>query len=253
MRVHGAVGEDELHVRAARAAPLPGLELERGEIGDEVGLPHVPAGPHRDEVALAAEVPGGAFALREPERVGEDEVGVVKQVHHHRQVVRRREPDRFKAAAVEVLVARVQRQREQALRPPLEGMGGALVGLDRGSAVARQHVHHLLEEVLLGLGLAARRDVQHEHRDEVAAPLEVDDGAARAEPRPRRGLDCQKVDAEILDHGNALAGHPVAVRIEQVFRVVRVRHWLTPPSCPGAGHAARARSSASPASAMPLR
>ena len=55
VRVHGAVGEHEHHVRAAGAALLPGLQFERGEIGNEIRFPHVAAGPHRNEVAFAAE------------------------------------------------------------------------------------------------------------------------------------------------------------------------------------------------------
>src|SRR5438876_679420 len=54
MRMHGALGEDEHHVRTAGAASLPGLELEAGEVGNEIGLPHVAARAHGNELAFAA-------------------------------------------------------------------------------------------------------------------------------------------------------------------------------------------------------
>ena len=69
VRVHGAVGEHEHDVGAAGAAVAPGLQLDGGQIGDEIRLPHVVAGPHRDEVALAGKILVLAGA------VGELEIG----------------------------------------------------------------------------------------------------------------------------------------------------------------------------------
>ena len=74
--VHGAVGEHEHHVGAAGAALAPGLQLERRQVGDEVGLPHVAAGPHRDELAFAAEMVGRALPLGELILVVEDEASL---------------------------------------------------------------------------------------------------------------------------------------------------------------------------------
>ena len=73
VRMHGAVGQDEHHVRAAGSALGPVLELEGGEVGDEVRLPHVAAGAHRDELAFAAEIFRRALPLGEFVGVVEDE------------------------------------------------------------------------------------------------------------------------------------------------------------------------------------
>ena len=91
MRMHGAVGQHEHHVRAAGAALRPGLELESREIGDEVRLPHVAAGPHRHELAFAAEMRRRALPFRELERVVEDECLVVKEIELQAEIVDRRE------------------------------------------------------------------------------------------------------------------------------------------------------------------
>ena len=159
---------------------------KRREIGNEVGLPHVAARPHRDEIALAGEEAGRALPIDERGAVVEHERLVVEQVEHGRQVVGRAQPRALAAAGIEMLVAAVERQREQALRPPFEAMLPAIAGLDHGAAVAGQHVHHLLVDVLLRIGLAARRKVEHEHGDEVAAALQMYDAAIGAHARPRR-------------------------------------------------------------------
>src|SRR6187200_135480 len=87
MRVHGTLGKDEHHARTAGAALRPLLELEAGEIWNEVRLPHVAAGPHRNEVALAAEEALRALAFRKFIGVLEDEALVVEQIEHHAEVV----------------------------------------------------------------------------------------------------------------------------------------------------------------------
>ncbi len=169
--MHRAVGQDELHVGAAGAALLPGLELEGGQIRDEIRLPHVAPRPNRDEVTLALEIALLALAIMELEAVVEDESGVVEQVQHDRQVCGGRQARPFLSAAVEVLIAAVERQGEEAVRPPLEAMAPPVVGFDHGVAVAGQDVDDLFEEVALRLGAAARSQVQDQDRDEVAASL----------------------------------------------------------------------------------
>ena len=105
---------------------VPGLELEGGEVGDEVGLPHVAAGPHRDELAFAAEIFRRALPLGEFVAVVEYEGFVVEQVEHQREIVGRGEPRALAAARIEVLIAGVERQREQALGPPFEAVLAAV-------------------------------------------------------------------------------------------------------------------------------
>src|SRR5687768_2594278 len=90
------------------------------------------------------------------------------------------------SAHIEVLVARVQGERKKTLRSPLERVLAAVTRFHRGRAVPLKHVHNLLEEMFLRRGLRAGLEVEHEDRHEVAAPLEIDDAALDAEPRPMR-------------------------------------------------------------------
>src|SRR5438067_8432680 len=163
MGVHDALGEDEHHVGAAGAALLPGFQLEAGEIGDEVRLPHVAAGPHRDELAFAAEVFCRALALGKLRRVCEHERLVVEQVEHEREIGRGSQARALAAAQVEMLVAGVERQREQTLRSPFEAVLAPVVCFDRRVAVPGQDVDDLFKEVLLWRRLRAGRKVEHEH------------------------------------------------------------------------------------------
>src|SRR5690242_5594287 len=115
MRVHGALGKDEHHARSTGAALRPFFQLESCEVRNEVRLPHVAAGPHRDEVALPAEETLCALPLRELVGVLKDEALVVEQVEHHAEIVGGGEARALPAAGVEMLVPGIERQREQAL------------------------------------------------------------------------------------------------------------------------------------------
>jgi hypothetical protein len=159
VRVHGAVGENEHHVRSAGAALLPGLEFEAGEIGDEIGLPHVAPRPHRNELAFAAEIFGRALAFRKIAVVIEHKGFVVEEIEHERQIVGRGEPRAIASARVEVLIARIERQREQALGAPFEAVFAAVTRFDGRIAVPGQHVDDLFEEMLLRRGLCAGCEV----------------------------------------------------------------------------------------------
>jgi hypothetical protein len=97
---------------------------------------------------------------------------------------------------------------------------------DGGVAVAGEHVHHLFEQMLLRRRFRARREVEHENRDEVAAPLEVDEPALNAEARPRRGRHRQQVDAEIFGDRHAFLRRPGGVGVEQHFWVLQLGDWL---------------------------
>ncbi len=177
MSMHRAVRQDEFHVRAARAALLPGLELEGSEVGDEVRFPHMPSRTHRDEIALAAEEARAALTLREFAGVFEDEGLVAKKVEKQRQIGRHGKARALPAAAVEMAIARIERQGEEALRTPFETVGPTVARLDRRAAVAREHVDDLLVEMPLRRGLGASGEVDDEDGDEIAASLDVDDSA----------------------------------------------------------------------------
>ena len=224
MRVHGAVGEHEHDVGAAGAAIAPGLQLDRGQVGNEIGLPHVVARPHGDEIALAGKIRRLAGAIGEIEIGSEHEGFVVKDIHHHRQVRRGDQKRALGAAAVEVPVFGIERNGEQALGAPFEAALGAVGHFDLGRAGAFEHIDDFFVEVPLRRRGAAGRDVEHEHVGEIAAALEMHRRAVDAVARPRRGLDVEQVDAVILDDRNAFALEPIEIRVDAVARLL-LRHF----------------------------
>ncbi len=123
------------------------------------------------------------------------------------------------AAGIEMLVAGVERQREQALRPPLERVLAAVARFHGGAAVAFEHIDHFLEKMFLRRGLCPGLEVEHEDRDEVAAALEIDDAALDAETRPMRGRALEEIDAEVLGDRHAFLLGPGDIRVEQELGV----------------------------------
>ena len=216
MGVHGAIGQHEHDVGATRAPITPGLQLDGRQIGNEIRLPHVVARAHRDQVAFAAVVAALARALREVEGRLEDEFLVVEGVHHQRQVGGGDEQGALAAAGVEVAMLGVQRNGEEALGAPFEAALRAVSHFDLGRAGALQHVIDVLIEMALGLGGAARRQVQQEHVAEVAAALQMHGGALDAKARPHLRLDREEVDAIVLGDGDAFLGDPVEIGVYAV-------------------------------------
>src|SRR6266511_5995112 len=92
---------------------------------------HVPCVRHEvhrhlesPDLSLAAEI---VFLFRRKaigknEIVGENEIEIVKQVHHERRAGYGKKSDRGVSLPIEVLVLRVQRHRDQASRMPLDGL-----------------------------------------------------------------------------------------------------------------------------------
>ena len=72
-------------------------------------------------------------------------------------------------------------------------------------------------------GLGAGRDIDDEYGDEIAPPLEVHQRAIGIEPGPGLGLDLQKIDAQLLDDGNAFSLGPFDIGVEQEFEVFVIR------------------------------
>jgi hypothetical protein len=194
------------------------------QIGHEVRLPHVIAGTHGDEVALARVPALLARALVEVEIVLEHEFLVVERVQHERQVGRRDEQSALAARTVEMPVLGVQRNREQALGPPFEAALDAILELDLRRARPLEHVVDVLVEVTLRRRRSARRDVEQEHVGEVAAADEMHRGALHAEARPHGGFDREQVDAVILGDLHAFLRDPVEIRIDIVAGVEFLRH-----------------------------
>ena len=213
-----AVGQDPADGRRAAAASLPRLELEVEDVGDEVGLPLVAAGGQHVELAVAGEIALLAMTLGEHRRVLEDELLVAVEVHDVLQVVRRDHPRRLDARAVEVLIARIERDREQRVRAPFEAVGAPVRGLDRGRAGSLEDVDDLLVDVVHRPRVCARRQLEREHRDVVVAALQAAHRAVHAVEVPRLDVDVHHVDAEILDDGHRLALAPLHEGVAQIVR-----------------------------------
>ena len=216
MRVHGAVGEHEHDVGAAGAAIAPGLQFDAGEIGNEIGFPHVVAGAHGNHVALAVVVGALAGSLHEGEVGVEHELFVVKHVQNQRQVGRGDEQRPLAPAGVEVAVLGVERNGEQRLRPPFKAAFAAVGKFELRRAGALEHIVDVFVEVALRRGRAAWRDVEQEHVAEVAAALQVHGGAFDAIARPQPGFDLEEIDAVILGDREAFAGDPVEIGVDAI-------------------------------------
>src|SRR5437868_10252149 len=69
-------------------------------------------------------------------------------------------------------------------------------------------------------GLAARRDLDDLHVDEIASPGEVRERALCLEARPRRDLEVEQIEAEALMDRDSLFRDPVLVWIDEEARLV---------------------------------
>src|SRR5581483_6047806 len=87
--------------------------------------------------------------------------------------------------------------------------------VDGGAPAPREHVHDLFVQMALRRGAPAGRELADVHVREVAAAQAVREGAARLHPRPRRELERQQVEAEVLVDRDALALRPLAVGVAQ--------------------------------------
>src|SRR5207237_3285434 len=97
-------------------------------------------------------------AVGKNEIVVENEIEIVKQVHHERRAGYGKKPDRGVSLPIEVLVLRVQRNREQASRMPLEGLLLAISLPHRSGSMTVENINHFLIEVFLRSQLCSRRD-----------------------------------------------------------------------------------------------
>ena len=214
--VHGAVGQHEHDVGAAGAAVAPGLQFDGGEVRDEIGLPHVVAGAHGDEIALAGEIL--VFARAGGELMGrlEHEAGIVERVHHQRQVGGGDDSGALAPRAVEMPVLGIQGNREQAARAPFEALSSSVGKFDLGRAGALQHVDHVLVKVALRGGGAAGRNIEHEHICKIAAARQMHGGGRHPGARPQRGLDRKQVDGDIVGDLEPFGRDPVQIGIDAV-------------------------------------
>src|SRR4029450_4396809 len=141
MRAHDVAGEVEVDVPAAGAAFFPSLKLHVLCVGNEVDR-HLES----PDLPLAAEI---IFVFRreaidEGEVVVENEIEIVKQVHHERRAGDGEKLHRGGSLPIEVLVLSVQRNSEQAPGMPLEGVLAAVFLPYGGSPVPVKNINNLL-------------------------------------------------------------------------------------------------------------
>src|SRR5690242_15136784 len=113
-----------------------------------------------------------------------------------------------------MLITCVERQCEQAFRPPFEAVLAAIAGLDGRVAVPGKYVHHFLEQVLLWNRFGTGRQVEHENGYKIAAALEMDDPTINAIAGPIGGGNGEQINPEILGDGHALVSRPCRIRVE---------------------------------------
>ena len=219
MTMHHPVAEAEADIARPTAAVFPPLELETGDIGDQVRHPHETVGLGLDHFAVTVEPAGLTKSARESGRVVENEIGVMEQVDHDAEIIPRHQTRCLTARAVEMPVTGIKRDCENTVRAPFEGMGGAVQKLDTGGPMSVENIDHLFIKMALRRGRGPRRDIDHEHRHEVAPALEMDDGTACLYPGPRRGFHLAQIDPEILHHRQPLFIDPQKIGIDQDFLV----------------------------------
>src|ERR671925_146288 len=158
MGSHDVAGEIEIDVSSAGAAFIPYLERHVPGVGHEV---------HRHlqspDLSFAAEIllVFRGEAVGKNEIVSENEIEIVKQVHHKRRAGYSKIPDGGVTLSVEVLVLCVQRDSEQAARVPLERLLFAVSLPHRSGSMPVENVNHLLIEMFLWFQLCSRRDFAH--------------------------------------------------------------------------------------------
>jgi len=206
--MHDAVGKNEHDVGRAATPVGPSLQFKLFEIGNEIGLPHVIAGPDQHKVSFAGIIFVLASALGKLKRGIEDEAFVMEGVHDQRQIGGRDDQCAVAAAAVEVAVLGIERDREHTARTPFEAAPGSVAEFELRAAGALQHIDHLLVEMPLRDGRAAGQDFEQEHVGEVAAALEMAGRSFDSKARPHLGLDVEEIDAIVLRDGQALLLYP---------------------------------------------
>src|SRR5215813_9355656 len=187
---HDVAGKVEVDVPAAGAAFIPYLERHVRRVGHEV---------HRHlespDLAFAAEV---VFLFRRKtvgknEIVGENKIEIVKQVHHERRAGYGKISNGGVTLPIEVLVLRVQRDREQAAWVPLEGLLLAVSLPYRSRSMPFQNIDHLFIKMFLRFQLGSRRDFADITIVGAAGALEIDKCSQTAFTIPGRNLHFAQV------------------------------------------------------------
>ncbi len=142
----------------------------------------------------------------------EHELDILEQVDHRRRVGDGDKAGGLAAGAVEMLMAAIERDREQRTRFPFEGDAGAGIVPHHGRAAPVEHQDHLFEQLALRRQCAAGRDFTHVAVIRRARGIVIDEHAAAAAARPRLELDrAQILHVERADDVEAFGPHPTGV------------------------------------------
>src|SRR5215471_13497360 len=180
------VGHLQHRIDAAGAPLLPSVQKHVGGVGNKVRLPY----PAVVELAVTAEVvffPG--IAAAKPEIAIENKFAVPKQPHHRRRVGHRDVTGGLIAAAIEVLVPRIEWNRKETPCLPFKTRLLFLILPDRRCASARNHIDRGLVHVMLWFGFASRLDFDDVTVVGHVAISDVHDGATASLALPRPQLD----------------------------------------------------------------
>ncbi len=177
------------------------------------------AGFDLDHLAFALEIAVGAEPFGEILIGVEDEILVAEQLDQEREVMHRGQPRALRARAIEMLIFRVERDREQRVRPPFEGMLLAVRRFDLGRAVPVQYIDDFLVQMMHLVRFRAGQKLEAEDRDKIVAPFHKAHRAVHAVPVPEGGLDGRHVHAEILIDRHRLRLAPGEVAVMQKYGV----------------------------------
>src|SRR5262249_14416075 len=180
------VGHLQHRIDAAGAPLLPSVQKHVGGAGNEARIPY----PRILVLALTTDVvffPGIAAAKREIAM--ENKFAVPKQPHHRRRVGHRNITGGLIAAAVKILVPRIERNRKETPSLPFKTRLLFLVLPDRRCASARNDINRGLVHVMLRLGFASRFDLDDMTVVGHVAISDVHDGATASLALPRPQLD----------------------------------------------------------------
>src|ERR687892_2653361 len=155
MSGHGSVGHFQHNVLAGCAALFPILEFKITGIRNEVRIPDTA----RIGLPFAAEIFGiSVEAIDKITRSIENKIGAMKEVKNNRHAVDGEKSRGFVPRAVEMLVPRVERQREETSLLPLERLLGAFIIPDGRRAAPFKNVDHIFIKMSLRIEVLARRN-----------------------------------------------------------------------------------------------
>src|SRR6266481_2370830 len=146
MRAHYVAGQFEIYIPAAGTALFPLIQLDIAYVGHKIHFEL--AAP---EFSFAAEILFflGRKTVGEGKAVAKDEIHVMKQVHHKRCIGDGKIPGGSVTLAIEMLIMRVERNREETSRMPLEGMLLAVFLPNGSRSMSFEDVDHLLVKMFL--------------------------------------------------------------------------------------------------------